>query len=333
MTYFFVVTFFVAIVTLDEQRIAARRNFLIPCIVHDENKSCSGSDDLDKPTFLMKFLEYVYRNLIFTKVGKVVGLIPVIVLTLNCLYHVADVQRTFSITAVINRDSYYYKYLEQKTNLYPNSGYEAIAMMGRLNYSVELPKIFEMTERLENSSEVLYDVNSWVRPFHKFVSTFYGRDISSEALTETEWNFYLSQFLFSSAGGAYNFNFKFATPIECGRPAPEVKLSTIDFKFRPYKERDKYIPIKKNIDKIVEEAHLDSGEGYSAIWSRIFFYWIPNSAIDSEILRNLSLGWLSVAVCTSILIANMQMCFWIQACVLLTMVSGRNIFNFWTFFK
>jgi Niemann-Pick C1 protein len=43
--------------------------------------------------------------------------------------------------------------------------------------------------------------------------------------------------------------------------------------------------------------------------------------IVSEIVQNLSLGWIAVAFCTAILVVNIQMCYWIQLCVLFTMID------------
>jgi Niemann-Pick C1 protein len=43
--------------------------------------------------------------------------------------------------------------------------------------------------------------------------------------------------------------------------------------------------------------------------------------IVTEIVKNLSLGWIAVAFCTAILIVNIQMCYWIQLCVLLTIIN------------
>jgi Niemann-Pick C1 protein len=225
-------------------------------------------------------------------------MIPVIVLTINCLLHIPNVKRTFVLSTVMSRDSFHYEFLEQKSRFYPNLGYETYVMMGNLNYSKELPKIFELSDKIFNQTDILYDVKSWLKPFQNFVRTFYDKDVRTTELTDSEWRFYLSQFLFSSDGGQYNFNFKFEKKLECGQPASNVKvsidvngmrcikycitffffkISTIDFKFKPFCERDEYMPAKYRIDKIIDDAHLESGEGYSSLWSQIFYYWIPNS--------------------------------------------------------
>jgi Niemann-Pick C1 protein len=67
MIYVYVITFFVAVLALDERRIKARKNAIIPCIVH--------SDKATRPcievNWLEQLLEFVYSKCILTKLGKV----------------------------------------------------------------------------------------------------------------------------------------------------------------------------------------------------------------------------------------------------------------------
>lgn len=67
MMYFFVVTFFVAIFTLDERRILQRRNAFLPFIIHTEEQSKVWV----QKNLMHSFLKTVYSNFVLTKVGKV----------------------------------------------------------------------------------------------------------------------------------------------------------------------------------------------------------------------------------------------------------------------
>jgi Niemann-Pick C1 protein len=72
MTYFYVVIFVVAVVTLDERRIEEQRNFLVPCITHRKSKAEEVvSSEEAKESFALRAIEYVYREIILTRVGKV----------------------------------------------------------------------------------------------------------------------------------------------------------------------------------------------------------------------------------------------------------------------
>lgn len=66
-TYVFVTTFFVAIFTLDQRRIAARRNGVIPFIVHkpEQTEYCCEAN------LMTRFLTFLYSKVILTVPGKV----------------------------------------------------------------------------------------------------------------------------------------------------------------------------------------------------------------------------------------------------------------------
>jgi Niemann-Pick C1 protein len=51
----------------------------------------------------------------------------------------------------------------------------------------------------------------------------------------------------------------------------------MDFKFKKFRGRDEYLPAKAAIEQIVKDTELDSGEGYSTVWSKMFLYWIPHA--------------------------------------------------------
>lgn len=51
--------------------------------------------------------------------------------------------------------------------------------------------------------------------------------------------------------------------------------------------------------------------------------------IDIEVLRNLQLALLSVMLCTLLLVADIQTCFWIFICVLLSMVNVCGFMQMW----
>lgn len=76
------------------------------------------------------------------------------------------------------------------------------------------------------------------------------------------------------------------------------------------------------IDLLVSWAELTSGDSFSTVWSRIYGYWITDEVIDTEVIRNIMLALVCVMACTSILIVNFQVCFYIFMCVLLTLVSA-----------
>lgn len=154
-------------------------------------------------------------------------------------------------------------------------------------------------------------------------------DIGEEELSEANFRNYLSKFLFSHEGGRFQMNFKFVSKLQCGKPAPNITVTTIDFKFRPFKEREEYIPAKHAVEEMLARSHLRSGDQFKTLWAKIFGNWVTDEIIDTEIYRNLALAMVGVMICSAVLIVNPQICFWIFVCVLLTLVNVGGFMQQW----
>jgi hypothetical protein len=217
---------------------------------------------------------------------QVVALIPVILVTSNCLYHVLDINHEFEVTSIIHRNTFHHDFLMQKNKYYPKLSFEAYAVMGRLNYSQEFPKIYQVARRLENATQLVNDIHAWPVPFRKFVSTYHQKDLRMDQVTDVEFNHYLYEFLFTQYGSQYQVNFKFETPIRCGQPMPKIELSMLKFYFRLIRDAKGSLAAKEEIDGIVRDANLVTGDGRSFVWSLIFYYWLPNSVSIRRIHRS-----------------------------------------------
>lgn len=66
--YLLVITFVVAILTLDERRIQQKRNSFVPCIVHSSEESTKLCIELN---LMHRCLKFVYTKIILTTLGKV----------------------------------------------------------------------------------------------------------------------------------------------------------------------------------------------------------------------------------------------------------------------
>lgn len=69
----------------------------------------------------------------------------------------------------IPEDSYFLKYIQERTKYYPTMGFEAGLYMGELDYNLELERIHDAVELLRNNTDIVNDISSWVQPFHDFV--------------------------------------------------------------------------------------------------------------------------------------------------------------------
>lgn len=72
--------------------------------------------------------------------------------------------------------------------------------------------------------------------------------------------------------------------------------------------------------ELVEKSNLNSGDGFSSVWGKRLMMWIPDEIVKNEIFRNITLALVGVIMCTSIMIANFNVCFWIFVMVVLTLV-------------
>ncbi|KXJ79597.1 hypothetical protein RP20_CCG000345 [Aedes albopictus] len=325
MMFVFVITFYVAIFTLDERRIATRRNSFVPWKIHDEKSTqlwCQYN-------LMHRFINFVYSKIILTSVGKTLIILAVICMTGLNIQSLMKLRQKFDPNWFIPEETYFSKFIVKNREQYPNNGYEAMLLFGNYNYTAELQELLRITHELENRTDILHSVDSWLEPFQDFVHTHYDKDIGEVVLSESDFHSYLSKFLYSHEGGRYQMNFKFATKLKCGAPAPNITVSTIDFKFRPFGEREEYIPAKHAVEVLLAESHFSTKAPFNTLWAKVFGNWVTDEIIDTEIYRNVALAMVGVMFCSAVLIVNPQICFWIFICVLLTLVNVGGLMQRW----
>ncbi|XP_055549152.1 patched domain-containing protein 3-like [Wyeomyia smithii] len=325
MMYCFVITFYVAIFTLDEQRVAARRNSFAPWIIHGEKSTklwCQYN-------LMYRFIDAVYSKIILTKVGKTLIIVAVITMTGLNIQSLLKLRQKFDPNWFIPEDTYFSKFITKNKEQYPNSGFEASLLFGDYNYTAHMKDLIQLTKELENRTDILNSVSSWAVPFQDFVYTYYDIDVDEEELSDKKFRDYLSKFLFSHDGGRFQMNFKFKTKLKCGKPAPNITVTTIDFRFRPFKERDEYLPAKHAVESMLATNRINNEDHFSTLWAKIFANWVTDEIIDTEIYRNLAIAMVGVMFCTGALIVNPQICFWIFICVLLTLVNVGGFMERW----
>uniref|UniRef100_A0A336MF82 CSON014056 protein n=1 Tax=Culicoides sonorensis TaxID=179676 RepID=A0A336MF82_CULSO len=315
MTYIFVVTFFVAIFALDERRIEQRRNAFVPCVIHTEEQSKIWY----QKNLMHTFIDYVYSNFILTRAGKVLIIMSVICTTALNIESLLHLRQKFDPSWFIPPSTYLGQFTEETRILYPEMGSEVSVLVGKINYTEDMSKLVDLSDKIENQTDILHHIQAWPNDFRKFVEINHQKDIKN--LTDTEFRTYLSQFLFSQQGGRYQSNFRFERKLKCGEATPNVTVSQITFKFKKFYEREDYLPAQHKMEDLVKDAELHSGEGFSTVWGKVFGNWITDEIIDQEIYRNIGLALLGVMACTMTVIVNIQVCFWIFITVLLTLIN------------
>ncbi|KAK4886579.1 hypothetical protein RN001_002850 [Aquatica leii] len=325
MTFVFVVTFFTACFTLDEKRIRANRNGAVFCYVHKNHKR----NECSQRKIAQEVFKFVYTNIIFTIPGK----ITVVLITIICLGFSIEstlrLEQRFDPEWFIPRSTHLYKYIHKRNEHYPTAGFEAGVYLGSLNYTSEINNIKNIVTELEESPEIVKNIQSWVDPFRDYVKLNFKKDMFSESLSTNEFNLFLSKFLFSPKGAKFQANFRFTKDLECGIPAPNITMSSINFQLRRFHGPEEYLPAMHKTISIAKNNNFTSGDRFATAWSKIFATWVTDELIDIEVIRNLQLALLCVMICTVILVANLQICFWIFICVLLTMVNVCGFMQRW----
>ncbi|XP_063619440.1 protein patched homolog 1-like [Cydia splendana] len=318
------VTFYVAVFTLDIKRIEANRNGILFCYRHKSPVSLSK----DKTT-LQKIFSKFYKNVVLTTPGKIIVIIITLAVTGFSIEAILKLEQRFDPKWFIPEYSDYKQYLNAHDYYYPEEGHTAMVFLGEMDYRQELSHLHDLTKSLENKSYVK-DVVTWLHPFHGYVQSNFHLDVyNSTAVSEEQFNLYLSKFLFSPIGGRYQMNLKFSKPFKCGQSATTIKASHLSFKFTKFNGPDEYIPAMNQVKDLVQNASISSGDGYRSVWSKVFANWVTDEIIAVEVERNVELALLCVMVCTAVLITNLQMCFWIFMCVLLTIVNVLGFMQRW----
>lgn len=271
LIFIYVNTFVIAIFTLDEHRILTNRNAFAPCVAHKSTANLWCDAQL-----MNRFVKFIYTNLIITTPGKIIVLMLTIAVTAFSFIGVMKLEQKFDPNWFIPEGTYLSNFTAEKKELFPDQGYEAAILMGRLNYTQELNHITNMVRVIENHTNIVHEISSWTEPFHDFVKTYYSTDFYNETLTDYDFRLYLSKFLHTQGGGKYRANFRFKAKMQCGEPVPEIQVSTIDFKYRRFSGRKSYLPAMHTIQNIVESAKLDSGDGFATVWGRIYGNWVTD---------------------------------------------------------
>lgn len=318
------VTFYVAIFTLDIKRINANRNGILFCYKHKQQVKVSK----DKTVFQKLFAE-VYKKVIFTVPAKIFVIILTLTLTGFSIEAILRLEQRFDPKWFIPDYSSYKQYLNAHEYYYPNEGHTGMIFLGEMDYQQELTNLHNMTRKLEKEWYI-DDVETWVDAFHGYVKSNFGHDIyNTSTVSNEKFQTLLSKFLFSPIGGKYQMNFKFSEPFTCGHPATNITSSHLAFKFAKFTGPEEHIPAMNHLKSLVRDVPITTGDGYRSVWSKAFSNWVTDEVISLEVERNVELTLLCVMVCTMVLITNLQMCFWIFMCVLLTLVNVLGFMQRW----
>ncbi|XP_015599498.1 NPC1-like intracellular cholesterol transporter 1 isoform X2 [Cephus cinctus] len=322
VTFLLQVTFFVGFFTLDTRRIEAKRNGVLPCIIH-ENFEIKTVDSKNRVSW--KLIDLLYSKIILTIPGKIIILLITISIASVGILGSNQLEQWFDSKWFLPKESYLSSYIQVHSEHYPQRGDEAAVYMGELDYHREFQKILSLTEKLMNDTNVQI-IEPWPTDFAEFVTTYYGKDMKSTILDHEDFTQYLSKFLFSRSGGKYQRNFHFNSKLTCGIKVPRILVASIPFRFAIFSGPNEWIPAMDTVKEIAKESNI---QGFVTVWSKMFGNWETDKVISQEVTRNLILALICVMGTTAVLIAEPQTCFWILLCVLLTLLDVCGFMFYW----
>lgn len=318
------VTFYVAVFTLDIKRMEANRNGLLFCVQHKKPISVSN----EKTTFQKMFSKF-YKHVVFTIPGQIIILIFSAVMAGFSIEAIFRLEQRFDPKWFIPEDTYYKDFLTNYDYYYPDEGNAAMVFLGEMDYNTEFSNLYEMTQNLRNQSYV-NELVTWVDSFQGYVLKNHGRNMNNiSEVSDEEFKSYLSRFLYSPVGARFQINFKFSQQFRCGYPATNITGSSMSFNFPRFNGPSEYLPAMNHVKQLVASTNITTGDGYRSVWSKVFANWVTDEIIGVEVERNIELALLCVMLCTIVLITNLQMCFWIFMCVLLTIINVLGWMQRW----
>ncbi|XP_075219371.1 patched domain-containing protein 3-like [Lycorma delicatula] len=328
ITFIYQSTFFLAFVVLDEQRLASSGNPFIPCLRCDDSQDLTNLKK-DNNVHSKGFLHFLFSKVILTIPGKI--LIILITIGMMCvgIEGVMNLKQKFDPKWFLPEDSYLVKFLNQREKWYPDMGQDAGIYFGKLNYSSDLNNICALANHLQSEKSIISELDNWCDEFFHYVNFYYKRDVPNEILSEQELRMFIGKYLFSPSGAKYNKNFRFADKLECGKLAPPITVASFDLKFKLFSGPEEALPAMNYVKDLLKNSNITSGDGFKAIWGKIFAHWVTDEIIQGELYRNLTLACICVMATTTVLILNIHLCFWIFMAVLLTLINVCGTMYFW----
>ncbi|CAG0885312.1 unnamed protein product [Darwinula stevensoni] len=333
--YVFQTSFFVAWFTLDQRRIEANRDGLLPCVKHRDWKPWACSQ--------LRFGQIIFRDyfskfLLKTPVKIAVIFLTTVILALN-IWGFINLRQEFDRTWFLPTSSYLYKFFDRTKEFFPGQGEKGSVFMGQLNYAMELENIDRLARGLRAQKESIQEVVVWTDDFLPWMQKHFNFSASRDRVSDVDFRSNLSLFLHSPKGLRYQSHFKFDGELSCRDPVPKIltfcergivlQVSRMDYQHFWMGGPEEHVPAMHQVKNVVRAANISSGDGMVRAWARAYLNWETDDVIQTELYRNLAFGLLCVFFMTLLLIANIHTSLMVFLCVLMTMVNMAGLMHWW----
>merc|ERR1712226_303915 len=223
------ITWFVAWMSLDEERVLARRDGVLPCIIHkEESKGLSCFPSRENSWSMGS----IYGHLLNSRVFKAITLIITLAVFGIGAWGWSQMKMKFDPVLLLPGDSYLRKWVNTHEDYYPENGWTADVYSETLNHT-HLKSVDHLVQSFENlkADGGLRSVNSWWSKMKEYARVEKNLTSWEDFATEESFPALLSDFLFSPSGATYKNNFIFEEPLRCSQPAPRVSASKFSIEY------------------------------------------------------------------------------------------------------
>jgi hypothetical protein len=315
------VSWFVAFLTLDQKRIAAGRNGLLPCLVHKEYQppQCWDLGIAFMSIYSKCLSSWIFKAAVFFISLAFLGI---------GIWGTLSIRQKFDPILLLPSESYMRKFVAAHDADFPDNGWSADIYMSRID-GASMAGMEQLTEGLQGLVEnktYLRSINSWWPPLKEYATV--KKNFSSwQALSHSDnFSLVLSDFLFSLEGSSYKYNFKFDGELSCHKPAPSILAAKITIDYFPMEGPEQHIPAKRAVEHIVRESEL-ANVTFSHV--RIYAFWETDEIIGFEMMRNVGLSMGCVMIVTVLLLVNIPISFFVFFSVVATLIDLVGFLYFW----
>jgi len=323
--YILQLSWFTAWLALDERRKEAGRDGVVPCLVHPQDYTplgCSLSN-----TKLSARLSSLYERVTHHWLYKLLVLV-ISAGFLSCgITGWASIVHRFDPVLLLPAESYLRQWVDLQTEFYPENGWQAEIYSERLDQT-DLDKVEELVNELEalkQRGDIIREYDCWWTPFKTFVEE--SKNVTGDVREDIVRQFpsLLSEFLHSAEGARYKSDFQFSRPLQCGQPAPNITASKCKIDYFHFDGPDTHIPARLAVTDTIKNVN----SAYFFSHSKVYSAWETDEIIGHELLRNLLLSILSVAIITLLLLGNVFVCIIVLVMVIVTLVDIVGFLHFW----
>jgi len=324
--YLLQIGWFVACLSIDEERIREAKNGLVPCIQHNIRAE-SEAEQSDKKTFRKMLLSW-YRELLNLKAYRVV----IMVTSLGCLafgvWGTSLIRYKFDPFLLLPSSSYLSQFISVNDQYYnPYRGWTAEVYTGYIDHN-DLAKIDHLVSQLEILKQeelFLQDYHSWWTHFKAYTHDKTNFSSWKNLSNPEDFPLVFSDFMFSSYGSKFKINFKFDGELLCNSPAPPILASKFDIEYFPFDGPEDHVPAKDMVDRLIDKSGLQD----AFTFVKIYAAWETDKIIGFELWRNVALAITCVFIITLILLANLKICLMVLGIVVVTLIDIIGFLHFW----